>query len=215
MKRKNIIFGLILIIIGVITILNVTNVIDINLFFKGWWTLFIIVPCLIGLFTDDDKTGSIIGILFGVALLLSARSVITYDLVWKLIIPAILVVIGISIILKNTFTEKTETNKKNNLSIFSKKEITLDETFIDVDISAIFGGSTCNIKSEKIKEKATINAYAIFGGIDLYVPDDVKVIVKPTSFFGGVEQKQIKENNDAKKVLYINAICVFGGIEIK
>ena len=150
MKRKNIIFGLILIIIGVITILNVTNVIDINLFFKGWWTLFIIVPCLIGLFTDDDKAGSIIGILFGIALLLSARSVITYDLVWKLIIPVILVVLGISIILKNTFTEKTETNKNNNISIFSKKEITLDDTFKGTDISAIFGGVTCNIKNGKI-----------------------------------------------------------------
>ncbi len=29
--------------------------------FDGWWTLFIIVPCAIGLITDRDKTGSIIG----------------------------------------------------------------------------------------------------------------------------------------------------------
>ena len=38
---------------GVIFGLNALEITDINIFFDGWWTLFIIVPCFIGLFKDD------------------------------------------------------------------------------------------------------------------------------------------------------------------
>jgi len=51
--------------------LNALNITDINFFFTGWWTLFIIIPSLIGLFNDkdQDKTGNLIRI--------SNRSIIT------------------------------------------------------------------------------------------------------------------------------------------
>ena len=69
-NNKSIIWGIILVMVGVIYGLNSLNIVDINLFFPGWWTLFIIVPCVIGLVTDGDKTGSIIGVIIGVLLLI-------------------------------------------------------------------------------------------------------------------------------------------------
>ena len=66
MKKANSIFwGLALVAVGVFLGLNAFGITDINIFFDGWWTLFIIVPCTIGLFTDYDKTGNLIGILIG------------------------------------------------------------------------------------------------------------------------------------------------------
>ena len=41
----------------------------------------------------------------------------------------------------------------------------------------------------------------------------VNVIVKSTSIFGGVTNK--KENTNSKKNIYINAMCMFGGVDIK
>ena len=52
---KNIIWGLILITIGVIWGLNALEITKINIFFDGWWTLFIIIPCLANLFKDTEK----------------------------------------------------------------------------------------------------------------------------------------------------------------
>ncbi|MEE1115844.1 MAG: hypothetical protein UH851_03185, partial [Clostridia bacterium] len=37
--------------------LNAFNITDIDVFFDGWWTLFIIIPCAIGLFTEREKIG--------------------------------------------------------------------------------------------------------------------------------------------------------------
>ena len=69
-KLSKILWGIALIVIGGIFALNAFGVTDIQLFFDGWWTLFIIVPCCIGIFSEREKTGNIIGLLIGVFLLL-------------------------------------------------------------------------------------------------------------------------------------------------
>ena len=101
-KVKNIILGLVLIAVGVFVALNVFDVIDVDILFDGWWTLFIIIPSFLGLFDKGEKTGNIIGLLIGIGLLLSCQNVIDFDILWKLALPAILVIIGLSIIFKNT-----------------------------------------------------------------------------------------------------------------
>ena len=52
-KISNLLWGFVFIIVRVIFGLNALEITDINIFFDGWWTLFIIVPCFIGLFKDD------------------------------------------------------------------------------------------------------------------------------------------------------------------
>ena len=74
------------------------GIININMFFDGWWTLFIIVPTFIGLFKEKEKTGNLIGLIIGIALLLGCQKVLDFDIIWKLVLPVILVVVGISII---------------------------------------------------------------------------------------------------------------------
>ena len=95
-KIANVLWGIVLITIGVIIGLNALDITHINIFFNGWWTLFIIIPCFIDLFNDKDKTGDIIGIIVGVILLLCAQNILSFAIVWKLAIPTILIVLGIS-----------------------------------------------------------------------------------------------------------------------
>ena len=83
-KFRNIIWGLILIIIGFIMAGNSLGITNIDLFFDGWWTLFIIIPCFTGLFKENEKTGNIIGLIIGVALLLACQNVIDFDVIAKL-----------------------------------------------------------------------------------------------------------------------------------
>ena len=71
MKNSNkTIWGIALIAIGVIWGLKASGVLNINIFFNGWWTLFIIIPSLIGLIKGDDRIGNLIGIIIGCVLLL-------------------------------------------------------------------------------------------------------------------------------------------------
>ncbi len=97
---RNIILGIILIAVGLIIGTNALGLTSVNIFFDGWWTLFIIVPCAVGLFTNRDKAGSIIGLLIGVSLLLACRDVFEFEIMRKLAVPVIVILIGVSLIFR-------------------------------------------------------------------------------------------------------------------
>ena len=94
-KTNNLLWGIVLIAVGVVLALNVFNIMDINLFFDGWWTLFIIVPSVVSIFTEKEKLASVGFLSAGIILLLAAQKVITYDMAWKIILPVFLMLIGL------------------------------------------------------------------------------------------------------------------------
>ena len=222
-KFKNVLIGLCFIVVGVLVGLNSLGFIKIDIFFDGWWTLFIIIPCVIGLFEDHDKTGSIIGIIIGTLLLLSCQEVITFEILLKLLIPIILVIIGISYIIKEIFGNKIKkkieelnikSNDEINQAIFSSQKINYDkEEFNGTNLEAIFGGIKLDLRNAVIKEDISINANAVFGGIEILVPKNVNVVVTSSCIFGGIDNKVSKKEN--VKTIYIYGKCAFGGIDIK
>ena len=223
---SKILWGIVFITIGLILGLNALEITNINLFFNGWWTLFIIIPCFIDLFKDKDKTGNIIGLLIGILLLLACQDILSFDIILKLAIPVILVIIGLSFIFKDIINSKVKNEIKklnknsndNNDYCATFGRVTVDftnEEFKGCSLSAIFGAATCDIRKSKINKDVVINASSIFGGIEIFVPDGYKVKVSSTSIFGGVENEYNNNDTDAAKTIYINATCIFGGIEIK
>ena len=91
MKNINrVLWGVVLVAVGVLFGLKAMNIIDFDIFFDGWWTLFIIIPSFISLITQRDKTGSIIGLVVGVVLFLASRDIISFAMLWKLLIPALI-----------------------------------------------------------------------------------------------------------------------------
>ena len=223
---RNIILGLILVIIGVILGGNALGLFNINIFFKGWWTLFIIIPCLYDIFIGKDMRGNVIGLIIGILLLLACQNVIDFSIIWKLLLPIIIIVIGLSLMFKNTFNRElnekiAKLNKKNSkdegyCATFSGQDIKLDkEVFEGTNINAIFGGITLDLRKATIKDDVVINASAVFGGIDLLVPDNVRIKIKSSSIFGGVSNKKDAVSDENLKTIYVNASCIFGGVEIK
>ena len=90
-KVSNSLWGVLFIIVGIIVGINSLGIADINIFFDGWWTLFIIVPCFINLFNDNDKMGNVIGLFIGILLFLGCRGLINIKLAWNLFLPSVLI----------------------------------------------------------------------------------------------------------------------------
>lgn len=224
-KISNVLWGIVLIGIGAIFGLNALEITNIDIFFNGWWTLFIIVPCFIDLFKDEQKTGNIIGLIIGICLLLACQDILDFKLIWKLMIPFILVMIGLSLIFKDVINGKVKNtikklNKNNSnkeyYATFGGQNLNFsNEEFNGCDLTAVFGGIKCDLKDAIIKEDTVINTSAIFGGVTIYVPKNVNVKIVSTPIFGGVSNEIKEKAKDAKVTLYINATCMFGGIEIK
>ena len=223
---ESILWGIVFIVLGLIIAGNVLGITNIKIFFNGWWTLFIIIPCFIGLFKNNRRIGNIIGLIIGVALLLACQGILRFDLVWRLLFPGILIIIGISFIFSDTIGGKIskeikELNKNRNetneyCATFSEQNVKFDdEKLTGADLTAVFGGVKCDIRKAIIEEDQIINATSIFGGIEIYVPENVKVKIKSTPIFGGVSDKASYSKDEQSHIIYINATCIFGGVEIK
>lgn len=227
MKRVNsVLWGVVLIAVGAVLALNATGIASINIFFDGWWTLFIIVPCFIGLFSQTDKTGNLIGLLIGVLLFLACQNIFDFDILWKLIVPIIIAGIGLKMLLKgitgNESTEILNTMKQNGeemktgFAAFSGQNLNYDqEVFTGAELTAVFGGIKCDLRNALIERDAVINTSSIFGGIDILVPDTVNVKVNSNSIFGGVDMKKHQNSKDNEYTIYINSTCMFGGVDVK
>lgn len=203
-KIENTVIGLILIIIGVIIGLNAFHITNIDLFFDGWWTLFIIVPCFFGLFKDQDKTGNIIGLIVGIYLLLYCQGLINFQFAWKLVVPVIFVLIGLKMIFKDTFNKK-----KPRQNIYD------NQLYIGGNYDVTFNGLILDLSKAHLNEETNITISTLFGGVDLYLPDDVNIQIQSSNFLGGVDLHKRENKRENTKVIYLNARCIFGGINIK
>lgn len=225
-KLNRILWGIVLVAVGVVFALNALDIVDINIFFDGWWTLFIIVPCAVGLVTEHEKVGNLIGLLAGVLLLLWCRDVLDFSMLWKLAIPAVIIIIGLKCIFGGVFGGKFDkieaqmradgANPANGFSAFSGQNLNFDnEVFTGADLNAVFGGVKCDLRGAIIESDCVINASAIFGGIDIFLPANVNVKVRSNSVFGGVSDKKHRNLPENTVTVYVNGSGIFGGVDIQ
>lgn len=223
-KFGNLLWGIAFIVLGVIIAINALGIAKINIFFNGWWTLFIIVPCFINFIKGPSRMASFIGLVIGVALLLCAQGIVTFSIIRKLVIPFILIMIGLGFLFRDFFHSKmnekiktlNKTSGKEYAATFGGNKVDMtNEVFEGAELTAVFGGVELNLINSIIKEDQVINATAVFGGITIKVPDTIKVKVKSTPIFGGVENKTKGNTQENVPTLYVNALCMFGGVEIK
>lgn len=226
-NRNNVLWGLIFIILGVGFAGNVFDLWSFSIFFPGWWTLFLIIPCAASLYHNGIQTGPLVGFSVGVMFFLSSQGFISGNLIVRLFVPVVLIIIGASIILssspRKTISYKSSELQKKNLNnmtyytaTFSSQNIVLDnQIFTGASINAIFGSITLRLDNSIINEDVVINCNSTFGGIEIYLPNYVNVKVSRTPLFGGVSNRRYAVTNPDAPTIYINATCMFGGVEIR
>ncbi len=218
-KASGIVWGLIFIIIGVGFLGNALSIWNFNLFFDGWWTLFIIIPCLVSVFQQGANRGNIIGLVIGSLLLLSFQRHLGFD-VSKMFVPLIFILLGVSIIFKGRLKSGCNLNASpgefDYFAIFGGQNLSFaNQNFEGANFTAIFGGFDIDLRLAHITQDVVIDATTIFGGADIYIPSNVKVKVSCTPIFGGVDAKAVQSGEIDAPTIHLNAICLFGGVSIK
>jgi hypothetical protein len=102
------------------------------------------------------------------------------------------------------------------------------ETFHGARLDAFCGGIRMDLREAVITEDEEIDIHTFCGGIELYVPTHVNVVVKSRSFIGGVGRSTTgrllpegHKNNSTHTIdpkaptLHIVASNFFGGVDIK
>lgn len=225
-KTNNLLWGIILILIGIIYALNAFNIVNIDILFAGWWTLFIIIPGLINLLNNDDKIGAIITIVVGIFLLLACQELINLELLINLLIPTILILIGINLLIKSKGISSTKALAKelsSKATIIKAYQATLTGMNIKLDdasveaykLDAIIGNLNADLTKNKLKKNLLITTCSIFGSITLVIPSDVDVKIISTPILGKVLDQRREKDKAKDKAIYLNATIFFGTIKLK
>lgn len=232
-KLSNALWGLFFIVIGIGIAGSVMDFWKFELFFDGWWTFLIIIPCFISMVQNGFGVASTTGFIIGVMLFLSYYVDLKFS-AWELIIPAILIFIGLRLLFQSAFRKKVNFNYQNMnensesganfggggvkseySAVFSSNRIHVTDVFTRTDINSIFGGVVLDLRDAKFVGDAEITATAVFGGIDIYLPKGVNIKVNNVPIFGGVSNKTNYSTEAGAPTIYLNSTCMFGGIDIK
>lgn len=134
--------------------------------------------------------------------------------------PLILVAAGAALLWKalTPAQEETANAEPESFTIFGGVERRIsDPAFTGTEMTAILGGYKVDLRKAQIAgEKAVITATAIFGGIELLVPESWIVDLHGAPIFGGYNDETVhREGAIPAPRLVIEGFVMFGGISIK
>ena len=215
--------GITLIIVGFLFILDTFNIMEFGGIISDWWPAIFIIIGLIKL-QGQDRVAGLIFILIGALLLLTIHDIVEWNSIWRLW-PLILIFIGLSMIFKGRHTNWKLSNEKttgddyiHSNAVFGGSEHTVtSQNFRGGETMALFGGVELDMRQAKISDDGCkIHATALFGGVEIIVPDDWNVIITGTPIFGGIDSKSRRKSDaSSSKDVYIHCTVAFGGVEIK
>jgi predicted membrane protein len=230
--------GLILIAVGTLFLLGHMGLVNTGRLWK-FWPLIIVVVGLVKFFKERSQVGGAITIVIGVLLQLNQLGYL--QLSWGSVWPLILIAAGIAMIWSRFEVPKFPTppadagiagmgtvsgtssyETLNEYALFGGIERRMHtNSFRGGSIVSVFGGVEVDFLSADIEgQEAVIYVEAIFGGIELRVPERWKVVFQGQSIFGGYSDETRPPLADTpgstpRKTLILRGKAVFGGINVK
>jgi predicted membrane protein len=218
--NKKYVTGLIIIIVGALLLLG--QVSDFNLWslFANWWPLIFVVMGASMLVTSKGNNlgGLILVLIFG-AILLNVNDILPGNY-WRYTWPLIIVAIGVWFIFgRNPVHGKNHDNNDDYISSFAMFSGTetrvISKNFQGANLSAMFGGVELDLRSAQTSlPEIKVDAFAAFGGIDIKVPENWKVVITGLPLFGGWDNKTRVTDDPNATILRIKCFVAFGGMDV-
>jgi predicted membrane protein len=218
-----VIFGLMVVAIGVLFTLDNLEVIDARDYLQYWPAGLVAVGVLKLWQASRDGHGWFGGLFFlavGAWMLIERIVYIRIDA--RDILPLFLVFIGGYMVWRGFGGQRRERSNDGHSS-FSGLAImggvsrrSNSQQFVGADLTAVMGGCEIDLRQASITPgtEAVIDVFALWGGIEIKVPDDWTVVTRVTPLMGGVEDKtRVPQVTD--KRLVINGLVVMGGVVVK
>jgi predicted membrane protein len=225
MRNKTKIFiGVLLLLVGGLVLLNNVGFLSsYGITLSTFWTFFwpaLFLGIGITLIFDKNFTAGVIFSIIGLAIL--TNRLLNWNF-WSTFWPLILIGIGLSVLLRkdreisvNNASKISQDDKVDDTVIFwgVEKKVT-SKDFKGGEINTVFGGYQLDLRESKIaNEGAELNINCAFGGVEILVPKDCRVVTNGTGILGGWTPN-ISPSEVEKPVLTIRGVAAFGGVEIK
>lgn len=230
-RISRLVFGLSVIVIGIVLTLDKLDVIYLGNYWH-YWPALLVVFGLVKLFQPPGSPGR--G--FGAFLILLGSWWLAYNLelvdwnFWDLW-PLLIVLLGAGMVWKALAADRrrslvaargksagpgdahSEINASAILGSVERRSASND--FRGGSLSAVLGA--CEIDLRQVQagvQPVVFDVTAFMGGIDLKIPQNWEVLVEATAILGGVEDKTLRPSGDPEATLLIRGSVILGGLEV-
>lgn len=215
------ILGLVIVTVGALLTLDTLGIADAERTLR-YWPAGIIVLGLAKLWHGWQYQSGLIGgsILTGIGfwLLFDELDLIRASL-WELW-PVLLVVLGGIIVWRSLTGPRPAPNDDN--SVISGVAVLSgvargnnSASFRGGDLTAIMGGCEIDLRKAQINGEAVIDVFALWGGIEIRVPEDWTVIGRVTPLMGGFDDKTRPASGTGVHRLVVRGFVMMAGVEVK
>lgn len=218
-------WGLVLILLGVLFLLDQMGRADFGELISRWWPLILVAAGLWQLISTNfqELAGGLFLIALGVIFQLAKLEILGRNL-WRYVWPALIIGLGLWVLLgafRRTSAARLSGSKEDDLDAFAmfaglNRRIE-SQNFRGGKATAIMGGIELDFTQVRLAEpKAVLDLTAIMGGIDITVPRHIRVELSGNPVLGGIENKHnYAPGPGAEQTLSIRATAILGGIDIK
>lgn len=215
-------FGLLIILVGVVFTLDNLNIAHAEDYLR-YWPAGLIAIGLAKLWQDRREQGSSIGgvifTLVGTWLLFDTLGYVEANPIdfW----PLLLVFIGTVIVWQGIRGRRQRSGAGTNdtinaVAILSGVNRGSNSTsFKGGELTAFMGGCEIDLRNAQINGEAAIDVFAMWGGIEIRVPENWTVIGKVTPLMGGFEDHTRAPQAASAHRLIVRGMVIMGGVEIK
>mgnify|MGYP000867893863 FL=1 len=213
---NRVLLGILLVLLGIAFILN--DYFGIFSGFSAWWPILVI---LIGVIQIVRRSASLVTslaiIAAGAVFLVRNLGLIPGEIVF----PIILILAGCWFIFSRLTGNHKNTgeDRLNHFVMFTGlKTKNHARNFTGGSVAAVFGGADIDLRDAQLSEQgAELELTVVFGGIDVFIPEDWRMQVTGTPLFGGWEDKThyVRKDGADGPVLKIHCLALFGGAEVK
>ncbi len=209
------VLGTVVILAGVVLLLDRLEIVSAG----SVWSVFL--PMLVAAFglasllvVPRAWLGPLLVTALGVYWLLEVFDVVTVS-AWTYLLPVAIIVLGLSILVAST-GYGTGSDRVSALVFFwGAQRRTSSQQFRSAGLTSIFGGIDLDLRGANIAGRARVDAFALFGGVDLKVPTTWRVTVTGLPVLGGWTDRTTPPAFPDAPELELHVVAIFGGVTVK
>jgi hypothetical protein len=217
MTRSQVVFGVLLIAIGVLLLMDRTGLLDAWALFEVGWPAILI---LAGAAQVITRPRNLLGgaVLTGLGLALFAW---TLGLVTSLAVlwPLLLIALGVWLMAaRRPFVYRidgVEDSDTDIVAVFDDRVVQRAGPFAGGSVTAVFGDVRLDLRHASMDAAgATLQVTTIFGDLDLEVPEGWRVAVSGPELLGDVNLRAAHDPPGDAPVLQLRVVTIFGDVDI-
>ncbi len=215
------VLGILVRVLGTLFTLDNLDLLNVGNYFR-FWPVLVIVLGFVQVSQPSEAPSRVLGlalILGGVLILLRNLDVIHFR-IWDFW-PLILVFLGVAMVWgvfqRRRDLSRGEKSTITAIAVLGGVQRTCSaQDFRGGELTAIMGGCEIDLRDADMQaEEAALYTFALWGGIEIKVPESWTVIIEGLPLMGGFDERTHAAKDGPKKTLRIKGLAIMGGVEIR